>query len=160
MQHYQDGVYLAESSACAQALKDKKPSQAQAIFNETTKRFKQQFPTRHREWFECVTQHGLQSVHRPHLSGLDFDTVQGCLYNLRLLNYHLRIKYSLAKGGYVLDHPPEHPIHGAHDLRSLRAALEVERRNLAMTLDSEHVTVEDRTLVRNAPYWKIAVLLY
>ena len=70
MQQYQDtGVYLADGCACAQALKDKKPKEAAAIFRETTNMYNRLFPFDDRHWFETVSKYGVDSSRWPNVGG-------------------------------------------------------------------------------------------
>ena len=152
------GVLVAESSACGQALKNKKPKEAETVFVETTNRYKKQYPAKHRAWFDSFS--NVQPLRLFDLSGEEFDTVFIGIYQLRLLNYSLRCKYHLMSGMYVMEHPPEHPLLHSHGLQNLRNSLEQIRRDLMETLKNEHATGTDLLLVRSAPFWKIAALLY
>lgn len=159
MQPYKNtGVLVAESSACGQALKNKKQKEAETLFVETSNRYKKQYSAKHRAWFESFS--NVEPIRLRDLTGEEFDSVFIGIYQLRLLNYSLRCKYHLMLGMYVMEHPPEHPLLHSHGLQNLRAMLEQIRRDLVETLKNEHATGIDRMMVRNAPFWKIAALLY
>lgn len=157
-QYKNTGVDVAESSACGQAIKNKKPKEAETLFIETTNRYKRQYPAKHRAWFDSFS--NTEPAKLPYLTGEEFDSVTIGIYQLRLLNYSLLCKYHLMDGMYVMEHPPAHPLNGKHDVRSLREALTQVRCSLMYTLDNDHATGIDRMMVRNAPFWKIATLLY
>lgn len=58
-QYKNTGVYLSPGSACAKALADKKPKEADTIFRETTQRFEKQYPNKEdRDWFMAMSKYG------------------------------------------------------------------------------------------------------